>query len=135
MDSDHTIALYVPMDYPGAVISVNHCYRHANGRKYLHRGARDWREHLAESLGWALFGAGLRDVPLATPLIVRIDCAYRNEGEATDPNNLCKLTYDAIQAATGINDRHMQPETGTVTYGAAIPQIGITVRVAPQQEG
>lgn len=130
-----TVALYVPMDYPGAIISVNHCYAHANGRKYLKRGAREWRGHLADSLGWALYEAGLRDAPLATPLIIRIDAAYRNEAEATDPNNLCKLVYDAIQEATGINDRHMQPETGTVTYGVAVPQIGITVRVAPQQEG
>jgi hypothetical protein len=57
---------------------------------------------------------------------VRIDGASRNEAEATDPHNLNKRVYDAIQATTGIDDRHRQAETGTVTYGMQIPQIGIT---------
>lgn len=132
---DKIVSIFVPMDYPGKIVSVNHCYRHANGRKYLHKEARHWRDTLAESLFWALYGAGLHGVPLATPLIVRIDCAYRNQHEATDPNNLCKLVYDAAQAATGINDRHMQPEQGTVSYGNAVPEIGVTVRLTPDRKG
>ena len=105
----------MPINYPGAVISVNHCYRHASGRKYLHAGARRWRDQFTEGLGWAL--------------IVRIDCAYRNENEATDPNDFNKLVHDAVQAVTVVNDRHMQLETGTTIYGVAIAAIGITARV------
>jgi len=132
MTSATAVALEVGMDYPGAVISVGHCYRHANGRKYLHREARRWRDDLARSLGWCLVERGLRGVALATPLLVRIDAAYRDEAHATDPNNLCKLVYDAVEAATGINDRHMQPEQGEVVYGVGIPGIVVTVTVRPK---
>lgn len=124
-----TIAVSAPMDYPGAVISVNHCYRHANGRKYLHREARRWRKDLAEALYWLLYEYRRRGVALGPRATVRIDASYTDEEHATDPNNLCKLVYDAVQEATGINDRHMQPERGVVTYGAAIPSITVTVTV------
>ena len=124
--------LEVGMDYPGAVISVNHCYRHANGRKYLKPQAKVWRTRLAESLGFLIIAAGLRDVPLSRDVRVRIDCAYVNENEATDPDNLRKLTHDAIEEALGINDRHYQPVRGAVTYGAQIPSITVTVFVRPR---
>lgn len=132
MTEQPPIVLQVPMDYPGKVVSVNHCYAHANGRKYLRREAKVWRTRLAESLGYLLIGEGLRDVPLSRDVRVRIDCAYINEHEATDPDNLRKLTHDAIEEATGINDRHYQPERGAVTYGAPIPSITVTVFVRPR---
>lgn len=123
------IALVVGMDYPGAVISVGHCYRHANGRKYLHKKARHWRDSLADSLGWSLYENGLKGSQLVQTATVRIDAHYRDEAHATDPNNLCKLVYDAVEAATGINDRHMQPERGIVAYGVIEPSIHVTVTV------
>lgn len=129
------IALVAPMDYPGKVVSVNHCYRQDGGRKYLHTRAKRWRDDLAEALGWALVAAGLRGVPLEPRATVRIDAAYVDEGNATDPNNIAKLAFDAAQTATGINDRHMQPATGTVVYGAAIPSITVTVTVWRQASG
>lgn len=126
------IPLVVSMDYPGAVVSVNHCYRHANGRKYLHAAAKRWRDTLAESLGWTLYEAGLRGVPLARPILVRIDASYVDEAHATDPTNLRKLVDDAVEAALGVNDRHVQPERGVVCYGVAIPSITVTVFVMPK---
>lgn len=133
--STEGIALVAPMDYPGKEISVNHAYAHANGRKYLRKVARRWRRDLAEALGWALVAEGLRGVPLEPRATVRIDASYVDEHNATDPNNICKLAYDSAQIATGINDRHMQPATGAVVYGAAIPSITVTVTVWPTTIG
>lgn len=123
------IPLVVPMDYPGHVISVNHCYAHANGRVVLRSAAKRWRDTLAESLGWTLYEAGLRGVALARPILVRIDASYVDEAHGTDVDNLCKLTWDAAKVALGVDDRHFQPERGTTCYGAAIPSITVTVFV------
>lgn len=127
------IPLVVSMDYPGAVVSVNRCYRHANGRKYLHAAARRWRDTLAESLGWTLYEAGLRGVALARPILVRIDASYTDEAHATDADNLCKLTWDAAKVALGVDDRHFQPERGVTCYGANIPSITVTVFVRREE--
>jgi len=127
------ISLVVPMDYPGAVISVNHCYAHVNGRVVLRSEAKRWRDTLAESLGWTLYEAGLRGVPLARPILVRIDASYTDEAHATDPTNLRKLVDDAVEAALGVNDRHVQPERGVTCYGAAIPMIVVTVFVRREE--
>ena len=122
------IHLEVGMDYPGKVISVNHCYAQgAHGRRYLRPAARRWRNKLAESLGYLLVPHLGESRRLPQRALVRIDAAYTDENRAVDPNNLCKLVYDAIEQATGINDRHCQPVTGQVGYGVAIPSIVVTV--------
>lgn len=127
------IPLVVSMNYPGKVISVNHCYTHTGGRVYLRGEARRWRDTLADGIGWTLYEAGLRGVALARPILVRIDASYTDEAHATDPTNLRKLVDDAVEAALGVNDRHVQPERGTTCYGAAIPMIVVTVFVRREE--
>lgn len=128
------IPLVVGMDYPGKVISVNHCYAHASsGRVVLRSAAKRWRDTLAEGIGWTLYEAGLRGVPLARPILVRIDASYTDEAHGTDVDNLCKLTWDAAKVALGVDDRHFQPERGVTCYGAAIPSITVTVFVRREE--
>lgn len=127
------IPLVVPMDYPGGVISVNHCYAQVNGRVVLRSAAKRWRDTLADGIGWTLYEAGLRGVPLARPILVRIDASYTDEAHATDVDNLCKLTWDAAKVALGVDDRHFQPERGVTCYGAAIPSITVTVFVRREE--
>lgn len=123
------VELAVGMDYPGKRISVNHCYRHAGGKKYLHREARAWRRELARGMELMAYAAGLRGVPLARPIVVRIDARYTDAAHATDVDNLMKLAWDAVKVALGVDDRHFQPERGTVEYGAAIPSVTVTAIV------
>lgn len=127
------IHLEVGMDYPGKVISVNHCYAQgAHGRRYLRPAARRWRNKLAESLGYLLVHEDARR--LQQRALVRIDATYTDENHAVDPNNLGKLVYDAVEEATGINDRHCQPVTGQVGYGVSIPSIVVTVTLWVEEE-
>lgn len=129
------IHLQVGMDYPGKMISVNHCYAQAaNGRRYLRREARHWRDKLATDLNLLLYNGGYRGKRLRQRVLVRIDAAYTDEHHAVDPNNLCKLVYDAIEQATGINDRHCQPVTGQVGYGVAVPYIIVTVTLWAEED-
>lgn len=126
---ENTIELVVPMDYPGKVISVGHCYHQVGGQKFLHKIAKRWRAALAASLG-VLAREALRDGgTLGLPVTVRIDADYVDAHHATDPDNLCKLTYDAVELALGLNDRHFAPVAGVVSYGALIPSLTITVTV------
>ncbi len=115
------------MDYPGKVISVNHCYRQgAGGRRYLRREAGRWRRDLTTALRYALLDAGVR-AALCGPVTVRIDAHYTDRNHGVDPDNLNKLTFDAAKVALGVDDRDFQPARGTVTYGAVIPALTITV--------
>lgn len=126
---ENTIELVVGMDYPGKVISVGHCYRQVGGQKFLHKVAKRWRAALAESLGVLAREALRAGGTLALPVTVRIDADYVDAHHATDPDNLAKLTYDAVELALGINDRHYTPVAGVVSYGALIPSLTITVTV------
>lgn len=126
---ENTIELVVGMDYPGKVISVGHCYRQVGGQKFLHKVAKRWRAALAESLGVLAREALRAGGTLGLPVTVRIDADYVDAHHATDPDNLAKLTYDAVELALGINDRHYTPVAGVVSYGALIPSLTITVTV------
>lgn len=122
------VELQVGMNYPGKYISVNHCYRKGQGgRLHLRREAFVWRRNLKVALDWALVEQGIR-AALAGPVTIRIDAEYVDPKHGTDIDNLFKLTWDAAKVALGVDDREFQPETGTVVYGVAVPNLTITVR-------
>lgn len=112
------------MDYPGRAISVNHCY---TGTHQLKKEAKRWRDQLEQAIFLLAIGAGLSGLPVKPRVLVRLDCRYANAANGTDPDNLCKLTYDAVKAGLGVDDAEFQPVTGTVEYGAVFPTIAVTV--------
>jgi hypothetical protein len=90
-------------------LTANHCYRTArNGRRYLSPEAKAWRFQLAYVLKNALIRC--RDWhATATTLTIRSDWFSPQE---PDQDNRSKLIADAVQMATGINDKNFTIEPG-----------------------
>ncbi len=106
------------MDYPGAVITVNHY-------KYKGRYTRPEARHWSDALGWQIKGKGIEAWTL--PLSVTCDGVFRNKRQQPDLSNCSKVVLDAIENATGINDRDMRWHDGDVTYGPE-PKLIITIK-------
>lgn len=122
------VSLVVPMDYPGKVVSVNHCYRpNGRGGRVLEPEAKRWRADVTQGLLLSCLALGIRIAAFEEPITVRIDAHYIDEYRGTDPDNLRKLTNDGVKDCLGVDDRRYQPEKGTVEYGASVPSITITV--------
>lgn len=116
------------MPYPGAAISVNHYRgRRKGGGYYVKAEARDWMD----SLGWQIIAQADRLNGWRTPLEVTCDGRFQR-GRAPDLSNLSKVTLDAIQNATGINDRDMRWHDGKreLCPKEMRPEIVITIREA-----
>lgn len=117
------------MNYPGAVISVNHCYRpNGRGGRVLEPEAKRWRDALATALTYAFLAHGVRIAAFEEPVTVGIDARYLDEKHGTDPDNLRKLTNDAVKDCLGVDDRRYQPRPGKVEYDPGrTPSITVTV--------
>jgi len=105
----------VEMPYIGKELSVNH-YKYF---WYTKRETRDWME----LLGWKIKTSHIEDWKL--PLKVRLDGRFKDKRNQPDLSNLGKVCLDAIEEATGVNDRDMRWEDGDVTYGE--PMLWITI--------
>ena len=101
--------IVVEIQYPGAIISVNH-YKWKGGI-YTKPEAQAWMDEL----GWYLKSSHLEDWKL--PLTVTCSGRFKDKANQPDLHNLSKCTLDAIEEATGINDRDMRWVDGTVDYG------------------
>ena len=98
----------VMIDYPGDVISVNH-YQYKNF--HIKKEAKAWMDEL----GWLLKKHHLEDWKL--PLRVECSGKFKNKRHQPDLSNLSKCSLDAIEEATGVNDRDMRWVDGEVSYG------------------
>lgn len=117
--------------YPGAVITVNHYRgRRAAGGEYVKEEARLWMD----ALGWMIKASHVEE--WRQPLHVCCSGRFLAKNRAPDLSNLSKCTLDAIQAVSGVNDRHMRWHDGDrVIDGSQAPAIFITIKEAPQGQG
>ncbi len=108
--------LVIEMGYPGSVISVNH-YKHGY---YTKLETKTWMDEL----GWKVKSAHLEDWRL--PLSIRCDGRFKDRANQPDLSNLSKVILDALQEASGVNDRDMRWQDGDVSYGEP-PTLTITI--------
>ena len=114
-------SMTVAMPYPGAVISVNHYLgrRKNSYGTYVKSEAKAW----ADELGWKIKTAHLEEWSL--PLTVRCDGRFKDLRSTPDLSNLSKVTLDAIEECTGINDQNYRWQDGDITCGE--PTLWITI--------
>jgi len=99
----------IEIEYPGAVISVNH-YKYRGGI-YTRKEAQAWMDEL----GWLVKGLHLEEWYL--PLHVTCSGRFKDKRSQPDLSNLSKVILDAIEETTGMNDRDMRWHDGKVEYG------------------
>ena len=109
----------IEADYIGKVLSVNH-YKAFFRKK---PEVKAWMDEI----GWLLKGQGIDG--WQTPLTVTCDGRFRDRRSRPDLANLSKVTLDAIQEGTGVNDREMRWRDGLVSYGEP-PVLWITITEA-----
>ncbi len=99
----------VEISYIGKVLSVNH-YKYKGGI-YTRPEATAW---MAE-LGWTVKELDLDAWKL--PLKVTCSGRFKDKRSTPDLSNLSKVTLDAIEEVTNLNDRDFRWHDGTVKYG------------------
>ncbi len=92
----------IKMLYIGNVLSVNH-YKHQG--KYTKLEAKEWSNDLVHEI------KSCKIDDWHQPLMVKIAGFYKNARETPDTHNLIKIICDAIQEATGLNDKYYKTET------------------------
>ena len=96
----------IRMPYPGAAISVNHYTgRRKDGGVYVKPEAKQWMD----ALGWLIKTQHIEDWKI--PLHVTISGVFKDLRSCPDIHNLVKVTCDAIEEVTGINDQNYTTET------------------------
>ena len=119
-------SITVEMPYIGSCLSENHFRgRRRDGGFYVKTETKRWKE----SLGWLIKTSHIEDWGL--PLLVKCDGRFKNTHRQPDLSNLSKVTLDAIEEATGVNDRDMRWQDGEVTYGE--PAI-LTITIRGKEE-
>ncbi len=87
-------------------LTSNHAYMNiGRGRRKLKPHVENWRVYCRMQIQQALWG--YQPVP---PLAIRIDWQGWNR---PDEDGKCKVIWDAIQMATGIDDKHFVAEPGS----------------------
>jgi hypothetical protein len=79
-----------------ADLTANHAYINTRHGRVLKPVVKTWRQALACEIR-------AMSLDLTSPLSIRIDWQGPME---PDQDNRCKIVWDAIQMAAGINDRH-----------------------------
>lgn len=108
-------------------LTANHAYRRtSSGRVYLRPEARDWRALLAYRIKNSVGQFSGQNIT------VRADWYSPKE---PDQDNRMKLVCDAVQMATGINDKHFIIEHGTWQHASGDAAcIVVTVRWDGEKE-
>ena len=97
----------IRIDYPGDCISVNHYLgKRKDGGYYVKPEAEDWMEEL----GWLVKRLHLED--WALPLEITCSGTFKDMRSCPDLSNLSKCTLDAIEEASGINDKNFRWHDG-----------------------
>jgi len=123
----------VEMPYIGSVITVNHMYWHQQhrGSFFLRPAAKDWRNALSLLIQNTAFRERWEALP---PLKVIVSGQFKDRRSTPDLHNL-KLIADAVETATGLNDRHytmvfLEP----VVVKGCSPTIYITIEDAAEAQ-
>jgi len=112
----------ISMDYPGAVISINH-YKFKG--RYTKKEARDWMD----GLGWKIKQYHIED--WKQPIKVSISGVFKDKRSTPDLSNLTKVCLDALEEVSGVNDRNMRWHDGAITINKNVePVIMITIQEA-----
>lgn len=104
----------VSMDYRSNALSKNRLWRGGNRRQGMAYDAATWKSELAQSVRLAFLAKGAR--ALALPLAIEVRTRFVSEYRALDPQNLVELIADAVEEATGINDRNYTITTHPPEY-------------------
>lgn len=112
--------------YIGKRCSVNHAY--IRGR-ILHPNAKAWRDALAICAHIQLVTH-----KLCAPLTIKLFGRFKDKRSCPDLANLHKLIGDAIQDATGIDDRDFLFEDEGYELGIADSQVRITIEWMAKEE-
>lgn len=103
--------LKVEMDYLGKELSVNH-YKMKDGRKRWE--VKRWMDQLA----WVVsYESRAGNWGLIAPVRVRIGGQFKDKRSTPDLHNLAKVVLDSIAKGLGIDDRHIELETGQPGIG------------------
>lgn len=113
------ITVAVPMDYPGKAITKNHLWRRGNRRLGMNPEAKRWRADLAESLRMVLLSERVETV--LPPVRGAIGGHFLDRNNAPDLHNLIELVADAVQEATGVDDREHEWRTESPAYNPLRP--------------
>lgn len=119
----------VSMPYPGDVISVNHYQgRAADGHEYVKAEAQAWKDELIITLNNYQSRANTSLDDWKLPLTVTCDGKFKDLNHCPDLSNLSKVTLDAIQDVTGVNDRDMRWHDGKRELDKeSVPELIITI--------
>ena len=117
--------IHITIPYRGArSISINHSKVGGNMRwKYTHEAAGT-RDEIIVKIKNALAFTDWYPHP---PLKVTIEGWFRDRSRAIDLHNAIKLVADAVEAATGVNDKYFRVETGESHFHSELPKIDIAV--------
>lgn len=110
----------VRVPYIGAVLTANH-YKYRGGI-HTRKEVKAWMQ----ALGYELNINHLNWQSLTLPLHIICDGVF-NDKRHPDLSNLAKVVLDAIQDASGINDKNMRWHDGDVFYGSK-PELIITIK-------
>ena len=113
----------IEIDYIGGDLSVNHYLgRGKRGNSYVKSNVVAWKEEL----GWTVKPLFLDDWKL--PLTVRCDGRFTDKRSCPDLSNLSKVCLDALEEASGVNDRDMRWEDGGITIDKnREPELTLTI--------
>ena len=117
--------IHITIPYRGAEsISVNHFKVGGNMRWKYTDEAASTRDEITVKIKNAL--AWTKWYP-RVPLKVTIQGWFKNRRNAIDLHNAIKLVADAVESATGVNDKYIRVETMEPHFHSEQPKISITV--------
>jgi hypothetical protein len=119
------------MDYPGWAISKNGMFHQGNRRYGMNKEAKRWKANLADSVQLALLAENV--FAPAPPVHVEVGARFFDGNNAPDLHNLAELVCDAVEAGTGINDKHFTFTTEQPVFERAIPVIWIKVTLTVKE--
>lgn len=123
----------ISMDYPGAVISKNHLWRRGDRRRGMDRSAKRWKLDLVDAVS-----NQLRYDRVASVVAVEgtITGTFLSRNHGPDLHNLIELVADAVEEATGSNDREAVWGTEPAVYDRdRVPEVRVTLRLAVIRRG
>ncbi len=114
----------IKIDYIGSVISCNHYLgRRRDGGTYVKPEAQSWMDEL----GWLIKHLHIEDWGL--PLDVTCSGTFKDMRSVPDLSNLSKVTLDAIENVTKVNDQNYRWHDGEIHVdGKCEPYLLITIR-------
>ncbi len=117
----------VSMDYPGGGISKNRLFRAGNRRRGMTKLAAQWRRDLVESVRNQLLYDRVESV---VSVELTVSGTFLGTRYVPDMQNLLEIVSDAVEEATGVNDREFTTRTEPPRYSRdQHPEIVVGLRL------